>query len=119
MADLNGAWVPQTEEEREFIFAVNALASDAFNQGVSQDDIVGGLTFLAATVAMQDPDEDSLPDVPEPSDKREVCVHEGCDTEIEEVEAFIGGMAIIRPCGHKCQVDEVPGWVDTPGGNDD
>lgn len=117
MAELNGAWVPESEAEMEFIVQANGLAAKAYNDGVSQEDIVGGLSFLAATVSMQEPNEDALEDLPEPSGKREDCP--SCGGNIEKVHTFIGTPAIISPCGCHVEEEEVSGWVDSPGDSDD
>lgn len=120
MARINGAWTPETEAEKKFIMGVNGLCGKAFEEGVDQEDIVAGLSFMAASLGMQDPEVDPLEDMPEPSEgRRETCPIEDCETEIEEVRAFIGGRVIVEPCGHRAEIEDVPGWVDMPGDEED
>jgi hypothetical protein len=115
MAEINGAWTPENEDEKEFIFRLNALCGKAFEEGVAQEDIVGGLSFMAAALGMQDPEADPLEGMPEPSEsRRETCPVEDCDAEIRSVRPFIGGRVIVEPCGHRTHVEDVPGWVETP-----
>jgi len=117
MADISGAWVPKTDEEVQFIMQVNSIAATAYESGVPQDDIVGGLAFLAATISMQEPNEDALEDLPDPSEhRRETCPD--CGEDISEVESFIGGQCIVSPCGCHVNLEQVEGWVDTPGDAD-
>jgi hypothetical protein len=120
MADINGAWTPESDAEKKFIMSVNALCGKAFEEGVTQEDIVGGLSFMAASLGMQDPEADPLEDMPEPSERRrKTCPVEDCDAEIESVRAFIGGRVIVEPCGHRAQIEDVSGWVETPGEDGD
>lgn len=119
MADLNGSWVPASQEEASFIMSLSALASRAYDDGVDQEAIAGGLAFMSGVVAMQDPDEETLEDLAEPPEetKRETCPD--CGDDIEQVSAFIGGQCIVSPCGCNVRIGEVSGWVDQPGDDDD
>jgi hypothetical protein len=117
MAEIKGAWTPETDAEMDFIMGLNGLCQKAFQDGVEQDDIVGGLSFMAATVSMQDPDEDLEEAMAEPPDKRSECPD--CGEEIDDVRPFIGGECIVEPCGCNVHYTLVEGWVEMPGGDDD
>jgi hypothetical protein len=116
VADIEGAWVPRTEAEAEFITALSRLAAGAHEDGVAQRDIAAGLSFMAASVAAQDPAAVELDQPPEPpagDGKREDCPE--CGATIEAVFVAMGGPAYVQPCEHAVPLVAVDGWVDTPG----
>lgn len=123
MADLEGTWTPENETEMNFVMNVNGLAKQAYDDGVSKNDIVSALGFMAASFAMHSADEPSDgPDddqflVPQDDDGVEDCP--GCGIEIEDVQAFIGGDCIVDPC--KCHVEytKLGDWVEDPTEADD
>lgn len=115
MAELQGNWVPETEAERAYIAALSTVVEE-YNGEVASGDMASALNYVAASVLMaeQAPEE---PRMPKPPEKREECPE--CDEPIESTTAFIGGMAIVGPCGCEVDAEKVSGWLDNVGGDDD
>lgn len=113
MAKVEGAWVPETPEEWQFIQRLNSLCGTAYEEGVEPEDITAGLAFMAASLGTKDPEDDeSLPEVDttEPEqEKRGDCPE--CGTLIDDVVLELGGRVNIVPCGCRVDPEEVPGWV--------
>lgn len=127
MADLDGVWTPEDQAEMEFISSLNLQAKKAYEQGMEREAIVSGMAFMAASLAQREepPAEDDAPDVPadtdddaaiEEDDRRTHCPE--CRTEIEDVQAFVGGEVRVRPCNCAVHYTRVEGWLDVQGGDD-
>lgn len=110
MTELRGQLVPETEEEWDLLKAIYDVTGDAYEAGMEEEEIAISLHFAALSIlAFGGEQIQEAPSGPS-DDPREDCP--GCGTEIEDVEAFIGGDVEIRPCGCTIDVDQVPGWID-------
>lgn len=118
MADLNGQWVPENEEEMDWLMAVNGITKSAYADGIEKEALVSGLMWLAGSIVMVDGEPPEEPvEEPDPPEKRDDCPE--CGADIESVRSFVGGEVLVSPCGCAVTVHQVPGWVDMPGDDDD
>ena len=109
MGELQGQWVPSSEEEFALIKGLYGVTGEAQQRGVDIEDIVTALHFVGLSIATMD--EDEVPEPPKRADKkREDCPE--CGTEIDEVRPFMGGDVEVSPCGCFVTVHQVPGWFE-------
>lgn len=118
MSDIRGAWVPETPAEDELLMDLHEATRKAHNAGVDPSDIVGGMNYLSAAIALYG-DESGFVNAAEQRDHQEEEVKiencPECDTPIESVKPFIGGDVRVEPCGCFATVHQVSGWIDGPG----
>lgn len=120
MGDIEGTYVPDSDAEWALLAELRGLTQTAHEAGVEDDDIIACLSFVAAGIALADEPED----VPEPSEsedeeepeKTEECPE--CGTEIDDVLASMGGGVQVEPCGCMMHMDDLDGWVERPGEDD-
>ena len=118
MSEIRGAWVPETEAEHRLLLDLHEATRGAYDEGVDPSDIVAAMNYLGAAIALHG-DESGFKAAEEQREhdkemsKRSDCPE--CGGTIEAVKPFIGGDVRVDPCGCYVTVQQVAGWVDSPG----
>lgn len=122
---IEGQWIPESQEELELMKNVHAIKVEAYESGVSPEDIASIFAYASSSSIVEKPEKEgeerNLSDaMQKEKQKADKCAK--CNEKIMGARAMgIGGDFILVPCGCEYSWDErdkIGPWIEKPSGVD-
>lgn len=125
--NIEGQWIPESDEEFELMKRLHEAKVEAYEEGVDPDQIAAMMSYMASASLTEKPedvefDEEEIEgEMNKEMAKADECPE--CGEEIQDAKAMgIGGDFYLVPCGHEFEWsdrDEIGPWIEDPTGNDE